>query len=67
MNIEKKTTITLSEDEVKSIVATYLEGEGYDIMPADVNLSVGFKWVGDDYMEHQVAYFRECTAIVKGE
>lgn len=65
MNIEKKITITLSESDVKKIVAEYLTREGYRVTSNDVSLEVGNKWVGYGMDEHQVPYFKECTAVVK--
>lgn len=62
MNIEKKITISLSEDDVKNIVADYLVKEGYKVTSEDVKLSVEIKWVGYGIGEHQVACFKECTA-----
>ena len=67
MNIEKKITITLSEIDVKGIVADYLKKEGFKVSPNDVTLSVGIDWVGYGMDERQVAHFKECTAVVKGE
>ena len=67
MNIKKKITISLSEADVKEIVAEYLTKEGYKVIPSDVKLEVGTKWVGYGKDEHQEPYFKECTAVVKGE
>ena len=65
MYVEKKITITLSESDVKNIVADYLVKEGYKVSSDDVKLSVGTKWEGYGLSEHQVTYFKECTAVVK--
>lgn len=67
MNIQKKITVSLSESDVKEIVAEYLTKAGYKVIPSDVTISVGNKWVGYGKDEHQVPYFKECTAVVKGE
>ena len=64
MNIEKKITISLSEDDVKNIVADYLVKEGYKVTSKDVNLSVKTKLEGYGLAEHQVTYFDGCTATV---
>lgn len=67
MNINEKITITLNEDDVKKIVAQYLNQEGYLVKPEDVTLHVGYDWVGYGPGEHQVTRFEKCTAVVKGE
>lgn len=67
MNIESKITITLSENDVKEIVADYLNKKGYKVSVDNVTLSVGIDWVGYGMDEHQVARFKECTAVVKGQ
>ena len=67
MNITKKITISLSEYDVKEIIAEYLTKEGYKVNPSGVNLVFGTKWVGYGMDEHQETYFKECTAVVKGE
>ena len=64
MNIEKKVNITLSEADVKEIVAEYLTDMGYQVTPDKVELVVSNKWVGYGRDEHQVPYFKECTAKV---
>lgn len=66
MDIEKKITITLSENDVKEIVAEYLTNKGYKVTPENVNLIVSNMWVGYGMSEHQQPYFKECTAVVKG-
>ena len=65
MNIENKITITLTERDVKEIVAEYLTGKGYKVPADNVTLSVGIDWVGYGMDEHQVARFKECVAVVK--
>lgn len=65
MNIENKITITLTETDVKEIVAEYLTEKGYKVTPANVTLSVGNKWEGYGMDEYQVPYFKECVAVVK--
>ena len=61
MKIVKSITITLSENDVKTIVAEHLKNEGYSVDVDKVILSVGNKWVGYGMDEHQVPYFKECT------
>lgn len=65
MNIENKITITLSETDVKEIVAEYLTKQGYNVTINNVSLNVGIDWVGYGMDEHQVARFKECVAVVK--
>ena len=67
MNIEQKITFTLTEDDVKSIVAEYLSEKGYSVSAKDVKLNVSNQWVGYGMDEHQVPCFESCTAVVKGE
>lgn len=66
MNIENKITITLTENDLKEIVAEYLTEKGYKVTTDNVTLSVGNKWVGFGMDEHQVTFFKECVAVVKG-
>lgn len=66
MDIEKKITITLSEVEVRKIVAEYLTHKGYRVTPQNVKLVVADKWIGYGMDEHREPYFKECTAVVKG-
>lgn len=61
MNIEKKITISLSEDDIKNLVADYLVKEGYKVTSENVKLSVKTRWEGYGMAEHQVPYFEECT------
>lgn len=65
MNIESKITITLTENDVKEIVAEYLTKKGYKVVPANVTLSVGSEWVGYGMDEHMEARFKNCIAVVK--
>lgn len=67
MDIKKKIMIKLTELDVKEIVADYLTKEGYKVSADNVTLSVGNKWQGYGMGEQQVPYFKECTAVVKGE
>ena len=67
MNIDKKITIRLSEEDVKNIIAQYLTKEGYPVSPDEVSFNVGSKWVGYGYNETRVEYFKDCTAVVKGK
>lgn len=66
MKIINKLTISISEDDVKNIVADYLVKEGYNVTAEDVKLHVEDEWVGYGPDEHKEPRFRECTVIVKG-
>ena len=67
MNFKKKLTITLTEDDVKAIVADYLVQEGFKVTTDDVKLLVGTEWRGYGMGEYQTACFKECVVTVKGE
>lgn len=67
MTVEKKITISLAEKDVKEIVVDYLAKEGYKVNLADVALVVENRWTGYGRDERQVPYFKECTAVVRGE
>ena len=68
MNIDNKITITLSEEDVKECVAKYISSNcGYQVKPENVSLNVGSKCVGYGMAEHQVSYFKDCTAVVNGK
>ena len=65
MNIENKITITLTENDVKEIVAEYLTHKGYKVASDNVTLSVGNEWVGYGMDEHQEPRFKGCIAVLK--
>ena len=67
LHIEKRMTMHLSEEDVKKIVAEYLTRKGYNVVPADVTLSVGTKFTGYGKAEHEVTCFKECSVEIKGE
>ena len=67
MDINKKITITLSENDVKEIVAEYLTSNGYRVDSDDVSLNVIRTTVGYGMAEHEVVRFKDCTAVVKGD
>lgn len=67
MNVNKTITISLSETDVKVIVAQYLNHEGYKVSPEDVKLEVGNEWRGYGMSEHQVPCFKGCSVVLKGE
>jgi hypothetical protein len=65
MEIKKKITISLSENDVKAIVAEYLTKNGYKVKVEDITLDVGNEWIGYGRDEHQEPRFRECRAVVR--
>lgn len=67
MNVNKTITITLAENDVKVIIAQYLNHEGYKVKPEDVKLEVGTTWEGYGMAEHQVTRFKGCSVVLKGE
>lgn len=67
MNITKKITISLSESDVKEIVADYIVQQGFKATPDDVELIVKNEWRGYGMGEHQEPCFRECKVTLKGE
>lgn len=67
MNITKKITISLSESDVKEIVADYIVQQGFKATPNDVELIVGTEWRGYGMGEYQTTCFNECRVTVKGE
>ena len=67
MKITKKLTISLSEHDVKEIIADYIVSQGFKVTTDDVKLVVGNEWKGYGLGEYQTAYFKECTVNVRGE
>lgn len=67
MNIIKKLTISLSEQEVKEIVADYVVSQGFKVTTDDVKLVVTNEWHGYGLGEYQAPRFKECTVSVRGE
>lgn len=67
MELKKKITITLSENDVKEIVAEYLTSNGYRVDSDDVFLNVERTTKGYGMGEYEVTRFKDCTAVVKGD
>ena len=67
MDIKKKLTCTLSENDVKEIVAAYFAEEGYRVTKDDVVLLVENKWFGYGMDECQAPAFKECVVTIKGD
>lgn len=63
VNINTKITFTLSEDDVKQIVANYIMSHyGHkNITKENVELNVGSRCVGYYNDEHYEYYFKECV------
>ena len=57
MEIKKDITIELSENDVKEIIADYLQKEGYGVVSEDVRLSVSSRLEGYGMVEYPVNYF----------
>lgn len=67
MNIHEKLSITLSERDVKEIVADYLTHKGYRVTTDDISFHIGRGYEGYGPMEYEVLVFKKCVAVVKGE
>lgn len=67
MKFNKKLTITLSETDVKEIVADYLVQHDFKVTADDVKLIVENRWHGYGQGEYQSPCFKECSVTVKGE
>ena len=65
MNIVEKLSITLSEKDVKEIVAEYLTHKGYRVAADDI-----FFYIDREYryspIEYEALVFEKCVAVVKG-
>ena len=57
MEIKKNIRIELSENDVKEIIADYLNKEVYTVVANDVALSVGTTTKGYGMAEHEVTCF----------
>lgn len=64
MNIIKNIEVTLTEEEIKKIIAEKIASElpGYTVEPEDVTLLVGTRLVGYFNDEHEEAYFK-CGSV----
>jgi hypothetical protein len=58
MEIKKNITIELSENDVKEIIADYLNKEGYNVTTKDISLPIDKKMEGQGRGEHYVYYFK---------
>ena len=65
MNVDKRTTISLSESEVKSILAEYLSVNGYKVSPKNVKLCIGHSMVGDPPLCYTKEYFERAVVVIK--
>jgi hypothetical protein len=66
LNIHEKLSITLSEGDVKEIVANYLTHKGYQVTADDISFHIGRDYEGYGPMEYEVLVFKKCVAVVKG-
>ena len=64
MNIIKNIEVTLTEEEIKKIIAEKIASElpGYTVEPEDVTLLVGTRLVGCFTDEYEEAYFK-CGSV----
>lgn len=70
LNLKDKITakVTLSEDDVREIVAEYLtKHSGFKFKPEDIHLVVDYQWRSLGENEYPRTYFKNCIAITKGE
>lgn len=67
MKINKRLTISLTENDVKEIIADYIVQQGFKVTTEDVKLVVTSEWRGYGMGEYQSPCFKECTVTVKGE
>lgn len=67
MKFNKKMTISLTESDVKEIVADYMVANGFKVTTDDVKLIVSTESRGYGMSEYQTTIFKECTVTVKGE
>lgn len=67
MKFNKKLTITLTEQDVKEIVADYIVSQGFKVTPEDVELIVSTESRGYGMGEYQTTVFKECSVTVKGD
>jgi hypothetical protein len=58
MEIKKSIRIELSENDVKEIIADYLNRDGYVVTTDDINLSVGSRLKGYGMGEYEEHYFQ---------
>ena len=65
MVIDKRTTIRLSDSEVKSILAEYLRGEGYTLKAANIDFKLGTKFVGDYPVGYEHKYLDAAVVVIK--
>jgi len=66
MEINKVTTIKLSEEEVRNIIAEHLKNNGYNVSANNINLVVKKKF-SDDWDERfrtETLYFDSCLVSI---
>lgn len=68
MEVLKNITIHLTEEDVKQIIAEYVNRQkGYSVTPEDVTLKIGSVLQGYGTAEHEVQIFERCDVNCKGE
>ena len=68
LNLKDKITasVTLSEDDVREIVAEYLNKHmGFKFKPEDIHLVVDYQWKSLGENEYPKTYFKNCIAVTK--
>lgn len=65
MKIEKNFTATLSENDVKEIIADHFKKEGYNVTSNDVSISVGKELRGYGMCEYETVCFRSASVKIK--
>lgn len=67
MNIQNEITVTITENQLKEIIAEYLTEHGsYEFEPQNVTFNVGIEWPADSFGENPVIRYVDCTAVTKG-
>lgn len=62
MNIIKNIEIKFTEQDLKTLLASYCCEQGYSgVKPEDVDIKIGTRCVGYGYDEHYVHYLEGCS------
>lgn len=64
LDITRSLTITLSPDEIKSIILDKLKAEGYSVSDTNISFDVKTQLEGYGMGEHEVTRFRGATVKV---
>lgn len=66
MEIQEKFTVSLTEQSVKEIIASYLQGKGCNAKPENVEFEVRTFFEGYGPMEQEVIRFEGCRVELEG-